>query len=101
MVRAVQRVVRSMVQWGVLRDTDERGVFVLTAARPVSDGIAEVLLEALLLGAEESALPADQLIGHPALFPFKLGLNTHVLRGARQFRVHRQGLDVDVVGLSA
>ena len=102
MVRAAQRVVRSMVQWGVLKDTDDRGIYAPASPPTVVTGrVAEVLVEALLLDSEQNVMQVDQLIGHPALFPFKLQLSGHNLRSARQFRVHRQGLDVDVVGLAA
>ncbi len=101
MVRAAQRVVRSMVQWGVLKDTDERGIYVPAAApRKVTGRVAEVLVEALLLDTDQNVMPVDQLLGHPALFPFKLSIGAHQLRRADQFHVHRQGLDVDVVGLA-
>jgi len=101
MVRAAQRVVRSMVQWGVLGDTDERGIYVpASAPRKVSGPVAEVLVEALLLDTEQNVMQVDQLVGHPALFPFKLQVSAHNLRRANQFLVHRQGLDVDVVGLA-
>ena len=102
MVRAAQRVVRSMVQWGVLGDTGERGIYVpASAPRKVSGPVAEVLVEALLLDTEQNVMQVDQLVGHPALFPFKLQVSAHSLRRANQFLVHRQGLDVDVVGLAA
>jgi hypothetical protein len=101
MVRATQRVVRSMVQWGILKDTAERGVYeqaepAIEAAGP----LAQVLLEALLLGASSESMPLDQALRHPALFPFRLELAAHDLRRAARFRVHRQGLDTDVVGLA-
>jgi len=99
--RGVQRILRSLVQWGVLKDTATRGVY--EAARKktaVSDEVAELLIEALSLHAEGDATPFDQLIGHAALFPFELRITAHRLRSAKQFRVHRQGLDVDMVELA-
>ena len=101
MVRAAQRVVRSMVQWGVLKDTAERGVYE-RAGPPMEPGgpLAQLLLEALLLGVSSDGMPVDQAIQHPALFPFRLDLAAHDLRRAARFHIHRQGLDVDVVGLA-
>jgi hypothetical protein len=102
MIRAVQRVVRSMVQWGVLADTDDLGIYVASGTpRRVAAPVAELLVEALLLDTDHQVMPVDQLVGNPALFPFKLELNGHQLRQASQFQVHRQGVDVDVVALAA
>lgn len=99
--RAVQRLLRSMIQWGVLNDTATRGVYEARAKKIVlPDEVAELLLEALLLNAAGTAVPFEQLVGHPALFPFELRLTAHQLRRASQFRVHRQGLDSDVVELA-
>ena len=98
LTRAAQRIVRSMIQWGVLRDTDTRGVFeVVPGVRRVGPDVGILLLEALLLDAEEASIPFDQLVGHPALFPFESQLNAGHMRNAPQFRVHRQGLDSDFV----
>lgn len=100
MIRAAQRVVRSFVQWGVLQDTEEKGVYQQTAHRvPVTEDLAALLLEALLIDAEEDLVAVDRLTGHPALFPFEVNFGMNELRQSSQFEVHRQGLDMDMVGL--
>jgi len=99
--RAVQRIVRSMVQWGALSDSTIRGVYGAAVPRlPLPTNVAELLLEALLLDAEQDVMTVDQLVGHPALFPFALSITAHDLRSSPRFRVDRQGLDVDMVGLA-
>lgn len=99
--RAAQRVVRSMVQWEVLRDVDSHGVFEAAARRrKVGSSVGLVLIEGLLVDADEEAVSLDQLTGHPALFPFDVDVNASHVRGASQFRVHRQGLDSDFVELA-
>lgn len=96
--RAVQRIVRSMIQWGVLRDTATRGMYEPAAVRrKVDPAVSKVLIEALLLDAEETSIPFSQLVGHPALFPFDIDLSAGQVRDAPHFTVHRQGFDSDVV----
>jgi hypothetical protein len=100
--RAAQRVVRSMVQWGVLRDTEVDGVYEASPTRrKVGPAVGTVLVEAILVDADDAALPLNQLTGHPVSFPFHLDMNASHVRGAPQFRVHRQGLDGDFVELNA
>jgi hypothetical protein len=99
--RAGQRIVRSMLQWGVLRETSTRGMYeAVPRRRKVGPDVSTVLIEALLVDAEEASVPLDQLTGHPAMFPFDLGVTVSQVRGASQFRIHRQGLDIDLVELS-
>jgi len=101
-VRATQRIVRSMIQWGVLQDTKTRGMYeAVPTTRPVAAGIGLLLVEALLVDAQAASLPFDQLVGHPALFPFTVDVNVDHVRSAQQFRVHRQGLDSDFLELKA
>ncbi len=100
LTRAVQRIVRSMIQWGVLCDTQTRGVYeAASGVRKIGDGIGWLLVEAILIDAEASSIPLDQLVRHPALFPFDMQLTSVQLRSAHQFRVHREGLDSDFVEL--
>jgi hypothetical protein len=98
--RAAQRIVRSMVRWGVVRDTATRGMYECVSRRhPVGAAAGIVLIEALLVDAGDAPLLFEQLIAHPALFPFSIELNAGHIRGAQQFSVHRQGFNTDLVEL--
>jgi len=102
LARAAQRVVRSMVQWGVLEDTATRGMYRAAARRQtVGPAVGLLLVEALLIDAEESSIPLDQLVGHPSLFPFTVAVNAGHVRAAPQLQVHRHGLDTDIVELQS
>lgn len=100
LIRAAQRIIRSMIDWGVLRDTETKGIYERApGARFVGSDIAILLVEALLIDAEEESLPFDQLVGNSAIFPFEIALNAGDLRNVSSFQVHRQGLDTDFVEL--
>ena len=101
MTRAVQRVVRSMVQWNILLDSDTRGIYLRPAhIVVVNPAPGKLLLEALLLHSEEKSLPVEQALRHPAFFPFHIKLQAHQLRRSDRFDIHRLGLDVDMVALA-
>jgi hypothetical protein len=101
MDRAAQRVIRSMVQWGVLLDSETPGNY--TAAKKligVHGELAKLLLEGLLVDQAGEVLPLNQAVGAAALFPFEVQLAVSEIRGSRRFEIFRQGLDVDVVRLA-
>jgi hypothetical protein len=98
LIRAARRIVRSMVQWGVLRDRPNPGEYERCAKQfAIAPFSAELLVEALLIDADEGAIGLDQLAKHQALFPFRFAVDANQLRAAGQFQIHRQGLDHDVV----
>lgn len=99
---AAQRLVRTMVEWGVLDETDVRGAYKAAPQRiALEQPVACLLLEALLVASPKHAMPIDELVTHAATFPFSFSVNAHELRSVPTFRVDRQGLDVDVVGLAS
>ncbi len=99
--RAVERIVRSMVSWEVLRDEGVRGVLVAGNRLPIVVGtLGELLIESLPTAAEARVLPLGRLYAHPTLFRFAVELCTYELRRSPRFEVHRQALDTDVVGLA-
>lgn len=100
LVMSTQRIIRSLVDWGALTDTKTKGVYARAPKSfPVTKEIAVLLCEALLLDNEHHSLPANQLLDHPAIFPFTHSLTMADLREAPVFDVHRQGVDGDMVEL--
>jgi len=95
--RAVQRVVRTMVQWGMLREGGTKGTFLPAARRiTLSLGLAELAVEAILTSSGRGMALAEALT-HPALFPFEVRLSGSCARKARRLRVLRQGDQTDFV----
>lgn len=94
-IRAVQRVVRSLVLWRVLKEEEDRGVFspVAKLRLPEEDPAGPWLLEAALSDPEQSPRPLHSLRNDAALFPFSLDVTAKELATRRGLEVHRQGLD--------
>ena len=98
LTRAAQRIIRSMVQWGVLRDTETRGIYeAASVTHVIGPKIGVLMIESLLVDAEASSMLFEKLVSHPALFPFDVQLNAGHLRDSSLFQVHRQGLDLDFI----
>lgn len=100
LIRASQRILRSFVDWGVLVEARENGVYLPAPARPIPDEkLAVWLVEAALrtTGSELGVL--SDVLEAPALFPFRIGrLPARVLEVSR-LELHRQGRDEDLVAL--
>jgi hypothetical protein len=101
--RAARRVLRCFVDWQVLQETGERGVYYAAPLRSVENPqLAAWLMEAVLLASGTRAMPLHALTQSPALFPFTLG-PTHVIAAEVRSRlgVFRQGLDEDMVSIQS
>ena len=96
---AAQRIVRSMVQWGALRDGEKVGLFLAPQKKiEVSPLIAEHLIEGLLI-SEQQGMSLSQLMSHPVFFPFNVRIDLTRLRRNERLRVHRQGDQTDFIEL--
>jgi hypothetical protein len=102
-IRSARRIARSLVRWGVLTETGERGVYAAAPRIDVSDDdeVAPWLIEAGLTNCERRARPLRSLLSSPELFPFKLRVSPRQLSMRSGLEVHRQGLDEDIVMLKA
>jgi len=98
--RASQRIVRSMVDWSVIRDGSARGHF-QAAAQPMAGSKASQLwlLQAALAAEAAEVLESKQLLNLPTLFPFKITVGLGDIRRAKGFTTHRQGLNMEMVGV--
>lgn len=98
--RAIQRVLRSMVQWDVLLDGPVKGTFGPVPRRVQIGGrTAELLIEALLV-SQGSGIPFSQAISHPAIFPFDISVSASAFRSNARVRVFRQGDQADFLELA-
>jgi len=94
---AAQRIMRSMVQWGALREGKVRGTFIPAIRRiRVPTQLGELLVEGLLV-SQGSGIALDQLRAHPAIFPFVLHLDINRVRQHPRLRISRQGDGADYI----
>lgn len=102
MTRAAQRVVRSMVDWGVLLDGERWGTFKKVARkRPVHNALVGHLVAGLLFGGDKASYLISDLHSHPGFFPFDVAVTSHDLRNTTILSVERYGLDKDLVQLKS
>ena len=99
--RAARRILRGFIDWGVLQDTPDRGVYTPTAVKPIKDSaVAAWLIEATLLANEANSKPLQAIIQSPALFPFSITLPiTAQISDNNRLELSRQGLDMDMISL--
>jgi hypothetical protein len=97
--RAVQRVLRSLVLWGVLHETSDRGIFAPAPKRPVKDStrLSPWLLEASILNSGRRMHSLQGLLTGTALFPFALSANPQDVLANPRLELHRQNLDEHLV----
>ncbi|MBW1741170.1 MAG: hypothetical protein JRJ42_08570 [Deltaproteobacteria bacterium] len=101
--RAARRVLRCFTDWGVLRDTDKKGVYVAAPQHTVKNGkLLSWLIEAALISNGSNALPLRSISSNPAFFPFSIGmLNLAQLETNPRLSFFRHGLDEDMVSLGS
>lgn len=100
LIYAVQRILRTMVNWGILQNSDKQGSYKqIEKMRITEKDLRLWLLECYLTCAEQKTLTIQSLNEASALFPFVIDFNIGDLMGSDRFEINRQGLDVDVIEL--
>ena len=100
MPQAARKVVRSMVTWDVLRDIKPGQYTCRNGPLAVGQRACTFLFEAILVGSGQNSMPIADLERHPALFPFRATASLSLLRTAKQFSLHRQGVGMEIVELA-
>jgi hypothetical protein len=100
--RRVRYALRSYVDWGVLVETDAKGIYSAGVSLPVDDPpLIAWLVEASLHARSTATAPLRDLIESPSLFPFRLGPipAENVLATWPRIDIVRHGLDDELVTL--
>jgi len=99
--RAVQRLVRTFVGWGVLNDTETRGSYDAASSRQTQNAdLALWLVDCALRANGSEQVPLGELAQLPYVFPFDLLPFINDVRLSRRFEIARQGLDLEMVAVS-
>lgn len=100
--RRVRYVLRSFVDWHVLAETDQKGVYTAGPRTVVQDmRLAAWLIEASLYAHGDGSAPLRELINSPSLFPFQLGTlkSGNLLSASTRLDILRHGLDDEIIML--
>jgi len=95
-------VLRSFVDWGVLRDTESVGIYSAGIITPVQDlRLTAWLTEAFLHASANDSVPLKDLVNSPGLFPFRIESVSIESIGtvSQRLDILRHGLDEDIVML--
>src|SRR5215471_6512456 len=99
--RAARRILRCFVDWGVLQETQKKGVYDAFPARAVHDKRLTIwLVEAALRASGTNKRTFKMIAQTPALFPFSLTpLYASDLTDHTRLELFRHSLDEDMVAL--
>ena len=96
--RAARRVLRAFIDWGVLLETDEKGIYRAAARRVVDGGSLAVWVLRAMLSDRGEPRPPAALLRAPRLFPFEIAPpSTAQLEACTAFEIVRHGLDQEVL----
>jgi hypothetical protein len=100
--RAARRVLRSFIDWNVLNETGQKGVYRQGNVASIQDSrLVAWLVEASLHARENGSAPIKDLLENSGLFPFRLAHVPGDLLASKSPRLDllRHGLDDDLVML--
>ena len=97
--RAARRVMRAYIDWGVLMETDEKGLYRATAKRAINYApLAVWVTKAMLFASGDNPRSASALLRGPHLFPFDMVLpSMRALEACDALEISRHGLDQELL----
>lgn len=98
--RYARYVIRSLVAWGVIKDSPDKGCYVKAAPLVIKDvTTVSTLYESAIVVSQKKQMPLGLLVSCPAWFPFKLPHVTghHLTTHNSRLEVIRYGLDDEMV----
>ena len=98
--RAARRVLRSFVDWKVLKETSKKGIYAAGPSLPITHvELVAWLVQAVLHAHPNGAMPLRTVLNATSLFPFRLSpvSAAHLIAVSRRLDVLRHGLDQDLI----
>lgn len=92
--KAVPRVIKSMNNWGVIAEYEQRGRYKSTAPLSTLNKDMEIwLLKVVLCANPYGSVPVDRIYTLPELFPFSCSLSISDILESREFEVSQAGIN--------
>jgi len=99
--RSVERIIASLTNWGALGNTDQNDKYQISSRKFQSTDIMQSwLLSCALFSHPSEAIPFDDLVHLPELYPFKFTIGVDNLRRDSRFEVQRQGGGLEMVRMN-
>jgi hypothetical protein len=99
--RSVERIIASLTNWGALANTDQKeNCHIMLRRFSSSENLQNWLLTCALYAHPSEAIPFDDLVHLPELYPFKFTTGVDNLRRDSRFEVHRQGGGLEMVRMN-
>lgn len=97
--RAARRILRAFVDWEILLETNEKGIYRGGSKRAIDDRQLVIwAIKAILVAKGEKPLSLSGALRGPLLFPFDIAPPpVRELEGCKSFEVTRHGLDHEVL----
>ena len=98
--RSIQRIIRSLCEWGVISETTERGVYVPSPKVETLNTDVELwFVEAVLRSGNTDFIILEQLHNMPFAFPFSLSVSISDLFESGKFEISHQGLNRGIIAV--
>ena len=96
--RAARRILRTFIDWGVLVETDQIGLYRTDTSHKVDDlTLTMWAIKAVLLSKNDEPRFVNDLLYGPHLFPFEVKLpSIQELEASKSFEINHSGLDHEV-----
>ena len=97
--RRARYVLRSFIDWGVLNETLNKGVYILTNPISLADlGLLSWLMEAYLHSQINNKALIKEILGSPALFPFELAhiSSNEIMNYSSRLNIIKHNLNEDL-----